>query len=793
MANTVASAGTNGGERRYEADIIWTTHGVPHITADDFGGLGFGQGWACARDHFAAIADHVLKVRSERSRFLGRGEGDQHVHTDLGYLALGVSERAEAMLATQPAELRDLVAGYAAGCNTWFAEHGRETLPAWCRDAEWIRPIDALDLWRVYVDLSIMGSGRNLIEYIGAAVPPGSDIDEPPPPAPPEPFTADPGLASNGWAFGGDQTATGRGLVMANPHFPWWGEGRFWECHLRIPGTLDVYGVSLIGTPLVQMGFNRHVGWTYTFSRGNRFTVYKLDLAEGRPTTYRCGDGERDMSPVRHRIEVADGAGGVEPLERTLWSSHYGPMLNLPMLGWSDGVGFTYRDANLDNDRFFSQILEMDRAGDLDELQTAVARQGIPWVNTLAADDTGRCWYIDSSTTPALSDEAVERFEHNIRTDPLTQLAYGLRVVLLDGSEPVFEWQDLPGAPSPGVLPFDQLPQIERRDHVFNANDPYWLAHSSEQIAKHSPLCGLYHDHISARTRMNAMLVRGDGPAGPSAAGRWTSDDVLRAVLGNHSSLAELLLDDVVPRLQAAGVVEVDGREADVGAAGEILGRWNRTFDIDSVGAVLWREFLASLSDDARNNRGPLFAEAYDPLDPVDTPHGLAAPPKSGPDPLVDAMARALHALESAGLAADVALGDCQFVDRGGRRFPLHGGFETEGVANVIAPLGTLARADLEPGPDMPDAVPGRTERTGLRVGGYPAVYGVSFLMVMSFTDDGPEGRGLLVYGQSGNPESPHHADQVDHFVRKELRPLRFTDAEIAADPVQEHRTVTSP
>jgi acyl-homoserine-lactone acylase len=239
-------------------------------------------------------------------------------------------------------------------------------------------------------------------------------------------------------------------------------------------------------------------------------------------------------------------------------------------------------------------------------------------------------------------------------------------------------------------------------------------------------------------------------------------------------------------------VVEVDGRAADVGATAALLEAWDGTYDLDAVGAVLWREFLASFGDDARADRGALFAEGFDADDPIATPRGLASADAGGTDAVVDAMARALHALDAAGLAPDVALGDCQYADRGGRRFPIHGGYEVEGIANVIAPVGTLARADLEPGPDLPDPVPGRTERTGLHVGGYPAIYGVSFLMVVSFTEDGPAGRGLLVYGQSGDPASPRHIDQMDDFVAKRLRPLRFTDEAIASDPVQDQRTVTA-
>lgn len=806
------------GDQHYEAEVIWTTHGVPHITAANWGSLGFGQGWACARDNAAAIADHVLKVRSQRSRFLGRGEADRHLHSDLGYLALGIGDAARAMAAAQPPAIRQLIAGYAAGYNAWLAEHGADALPAWCRGAPWVGPIDELDLYRVYVDLTLMGSGRNLVEYIGSALSPADSVHEPVPPVPPEPLATEPGLGSNGWAFGGAATANRRGMVMANPHFPWWGEGRFWECHLRLPGELDVYGVSLVGAPLVQMGFNRHVAWSHTFSCGSRFTVYQLSLVPGSPTTYRYGDDERPMDPTTFEVEVATdpwvlgdptGAGrsapvtagdiGTTTVTRTLWRTHYGPMLNLPMLGWSDAVGFTFRDANEGNDRFFGQVLAMDTAGSVGEFQDAVAaHQGTPWVNTLVADDAGRCWYVDPSTTPNLSVEAAAAFEEKVSTDPLTQLAYSLRVVLLDGSDPRFEWQDDPRAAAPGILPYDELPQIERDDYVFNANDPYWLVHGDARIAEHSPLCGLYHRPVSARTRMNALLAGGRGPfAGSGPDGRFTSDDVADAVLGNHSVMAELLLDAVLERIGDAGVVDVDGTPRDIGAAAAILARWDRRFDVDSVGAVLWREMLASFDESDRQNTrapgaGPLWDQPFDPDDPVGTPRGLAPPPAGGPDPVVVAVGRALDVLDSNGIAPDVPLGAVQFAERGGRRWPIHGGDEVEGIANIISSRGNLARADLDPHPVLSEAVPGRTERSGLRRAGYEAVYGVSFLMVVSFTDDGPDGRGLLVYGQSPDPDSPHNADQVGDFSAKRLRPLRFTDAAIAADPAHTTRTLRS-
>ncbi|HEX4951622.1 MAG TPA: penicillin acylase family protein, partial [Blastocatellia bacterium] len=42
---------------RYEAEIRRTSHGIAHITAKDYGSLGFGEGYAFAQDHLCSLAD----------------------------------------------------------------------------------------------------------------------------------------------------------------------------------------------------------------------------------------------------------------------------------------------------------------------------------------------------------------------------------------------------------------------------------------------------------------------------------------------------------------------------------------------------------------------------------------------------------------------------------------------------------------------------------------------------------------------------------------------------------------
>ena len=798
MKGMIVAAGADVGTGTYEASIRWTTHGVAHVEASDWGSLGFGQGWACARDHYAAICDHAVKVASQRSRHLGRGEGDRHLHSDLGYLGLGVAERAVAMASACSPEVVALVEGYAAGAASWFAEHGAAALPAWARELPWLRPVDVEDMWRIYVDMTLMASGRNLVGYVGAAVPPGAAADGVSPDG-----GGGSGLdaldprntpGSNAWAFGGDVTANGRGLVMGNPHFPWQGEGRFWECHLRLPGELDVYGVSLVGAPLVQIGFNRDVAWSHTFSRGHRFTVYSLDLVPGDPTSYRWGDEERAMTSTEVEVEVAglngpDGSpGSVEVVRRRMWSTHQGPMLDLPLLGWSEAMGFSYRDANLGNHRIMDHYLAMDQAASVAEVRKAFATiDGVPWANTLVADRDGDAWYVDASATPKLSAEAQAAFEERLTTDPITALAFTLRVAMLPGSDPTFEWLDDPAASQPGNEPFSALPELARRDGLFNANDPYWLASPHELLDRHPTLCGLYQSPVGARTRMNGLSVREAAERGD-----LDVDVVADLVLSNRGVTAELTLDGLLDRWDAAlasGSLDADQADALVRAV-PVLRAWDRRLDVGSVGAVVFREFLGSLPEGTVTDAGALWAEPYDPARPLDTPAGLAPVPESGPDPLVTALVAGVAVLDDLGIALDAPLGDVQFVERSGRRWPLSGGFELEGVCNVNASIGTLARADLEPTVDQGEVVPGRTERTGLHRTGYPVTYGVSFVMVAGFDDDGPVAKGLLVYGQSQDPESDHADDQLADYATKRLRPLRFHETDVAAD-VQESRTVS--
>ncbi len=780
LVSLLAAEFASQSKPHYSAEIRRTSHGIPHITAEDMGSLGFGEGYAFAQDHLCSLADQVVRARGERARFFGSGENNRHLNSDIAFRALGIYELARSMIQSMPEEQRAMIEGYVAGYNRYLSEVGANGVAGWCRGKEWVVPITAEDL--MAYNQSIVITSINFADMIATAAPPKNETTRVERVSIP-----DYEQASNGWAIGAERSASGGGMLLANPHYPWVGSNRFWEKHLVIPGQLDVYGVGLLGMPGVAIGFNRAVAWTHTVSAGQRFTLYTLELAPGNPTHYLYDGKEREMTSKVVSVAVRQPDGAVNQIERRIFFSHYGPVLNLPGFGWTAKRAVTIRDANANNTSTQAQWLAMNRARSLEEFKQAHAQyNAMPWVNTIAASADGRTWYADTAATPNVRPSALAVWLKRRESDPLTRTAWARGLVILDGSDSQFEWADDPTTRH-GVLPYTRMPQLERRDFVFNANDSYWLANPHQLLTGFSPLQGPEGTARSLRTRMNVLLlddVRPDGPAGKD--GKFTLDELAAAVLSNRSLSAELARDQLVERCEATPSVTVDGRAVDLRPACRILASWDGRYEVDRAGAVLWREFITQYQSAELQKEGAFFQHVFDPADPVGTPHTLT-PDKPGEPESLRKLARAVRLLEGAGIALDAPLGKVQFSDRGGRRIPIHGGESTyDGIANFVnyVPNGTT----LEPDPAFERVKGSRF----LTKDGYPINRGSSFVMALEYTAQGPRGQAFLTYSQAGDPASPLYSDQTELFSVKKWRRILFTEQEIKTDPNLKTLKITS-
>ncbi|MGI5238069.1 penicillin acylase family protein [Dactylosporangium sp. CA-139066] len=762
-AAAAADAVAAGG---YSAVIKRTSYGVPHISAANIGSVAFGQAWAYAEDRFCDLSDQIVKVRGERSRWFGPGADNANLATDFAYGSLGLYDRARAQLAQlQPEELQ-IVNGYVRGYNAFLATKGAARVPGWCAGQPWIGPITNVDLLAYERDIALLASGGALLAPIAAATPPSTV-------APPvsaaqvrsgvEQLTQqDKKLSSNGWALGADKTQTGKGMLIGNPHFPWEGELRFWESQLTVAGNVNVYGASLGGLPGVQIGFTDKVAWTHTIAAGSRYTFYLMTLDPSSPTKYVVDGRSESMTGKSVTVKVKQADGSLQSVTRTMWSTRYGPVLDLsaidPSLGWNGQTAISYRDANIDNDRLTRVWWNMARATDVNGLRASIGRdQGIPWVNTMATDSAGNALYLDSSPTPNLSPSAIAEWSSN----PLG---------LLDGSNSANAWVVAPGARSPGLVPFAQQPQLVRRDYVLNSNDSHWVPNANQFLTGFTPLQGPEGAPLTVRTRQNFKLV--------NSVAKFDLAGLATTILSGDTYTAAQVAAATVTACRARGTtpVVVDGTSVDVSPGCTVLATWDKQFELASRGAVLWRETVGAVvanNPDALNEAGALFGVPFNPADPTRTPRG--GPASSGE--LLAGLARGMLRMRAVGLALNVPLSQVQYTVKNGQKIPVPGSTENIGIANM-AQYQPLPGSSLEPFMDPGTFVPG----SDLTDKGYVVNYGTSFLLTLAYTSSGPSAKCILTFSESGDRTSSHYIDQTQLYSQKKLRDCRYSDSAISAD-----------
>lgn len=738
----------------YRATIERTTYGVPHITAGSYGGAGYGHGYAIAEDNLCTLADAFVTFRGERSKYFG-GDGQaaimgtfgtpQNLAADFFFRFVVDDERVAAFRDAQPANIRDLSKGFAAGFSRYVREiqagehDGRHQA---CRDADWLATISEGDVYRRLVALNLAASSANLLPAIASAQPPGAALTlrtagDDAVALNPDRFKVgqEAGIGSNTLAFGADVTDTGRSLLFANPHWYQLGVDRFYQLQLTIPGRLNVSGVSIMGAPMVLMGFNDNIAWAHTVSTASRFTVYALALSPEDPTVY-IKDGEpHAMTAVTVEVPVKQGDGSLQTVSRTLYESEYGPMINPavlnPAVSWNTTQAFTLRDINLENTRSFQNFFAFDHAESLEDFYDAITEfVGIPWVNTTAIGrDDDRALYSDITAVPNVPDAVLQGCAVPGFSAPLLEAG----VVLLGGTNSVCDWQNDPDNRQPGSFGPDNLPHLFRRDYVANMNDSYWLTNADNPITGFARIIGQEDYRQSLRSRLGHTLVEDRFAGADGLAGSKVSSENLRQIVVNSRNLsAELLKDEVLSAVCGAP----SGDEAQ---ACQVLTAWDNRANLDSVGAHIWTALFEGGDDyDGLRDIENLWATPFDAEDPVHTPRGLNS---AVTGQVQTAFSAAVAAVVESGVALDAEVGDYQKYLKPGTDISQFGGEGSEGYFTVL-------RNTYMHVVDFPEGEP-----------------------VRAFT--------FLTNGLSDDPASPYYGSYTQAYSQKNWHRVPFTREQI--------------
>lgn len=766
----------------YSATITRTEHDIPHIVAKDWGSLGFGSGYASAQTTICTLADTVLTARGQRSRYLGPDKlyddqvGMQGTNLQTDALVTDIHNRkvVEKLLADPKVgpgtEARQMIAGYAAGVNQYLRDIGGTTkIPdPTCRGAAYIKPnATALDMWYgVYLANLIASSGHFLKEIVDADPPtlnePGLPLgidDAVFSPLPEIPLdvtkllTSKLPIGSNATAIGKSATTTGSGMILGNPHFPWRGRYRFTQQHLTIPGKYNVAGGSLVGSPVVNIGWNNNVAWSHTVSTAYRFTPYEYQTVVSS-TKYLYGGKLKDLEHRIVKIQAKKADGSLETLTEDLYRTPEGYVLEAPgqFMGWTPLSFWAIRDANAEQLRTIDSFLNMGKAKTVGGL---LARQdagaGIPWVNTIAADRNGDVLYADHSVVPNVSNATASKCMTIIGR--VLHLAAGLPG--LDGGRAAgaCAWGTDSDAQRPGIFGPKNLPDAIRKDWVMNANDSYWLPNPKQKLEGFARIIGCEQCQRTMRTRMVDHYVI----------------DQLKKSKISPATLRGFEHQNRVWAAEAIGTnddlvtvcVKAEGSMTD---ACDALKNWDRRSNVDSRGYALFEAFVTRFPTSALPiTVGPdkAWKVQFDPNDPVETPRDLDES-EAG---IVTAMKEAIASLRAKNIPMNAKWGSLQVAgDDGAPPIPLGGGEgDNAGNANALASRTPVANTDHFK----------------------PITYGSSHIQSISFLPDGKvDARTILTYGQSENRKLSTSYDQTKLFSQKKWVSFPWTSAQISAHKV---------
>ena len=717
----------HGTDLQYDVEVRWTSFGIPHVKADDWASLGYGFAYATATDAVCVIAKDVQMVNGNLSAHFGSDSGN--LQSDIFHKAILTDAKLADYDAQQSARAKQMNAGYAAGYNRFLQDH-KDTLPQSCAGADWVRPITEKDLVRLAVGVGIRyGLGR-FQKQIAEASPDTQQAEL----ARAE-WALPTGIGSNAVAIGRDLSASGRGLLLGNPHYPWHGASRFHMIHLTIPGELDVMGASLLTTNRVALGFNNDIAWTHTVSTAKRFTLYRLVLNPQNPYEYLYDGAYRPIEKRSVTVSVRGDDGQLTTEQHQTYFTHYGPVVESAALGWKDGAAFAIRDAVIDNYLTAETYDALAKATSTAEIEAAISQQGVYWTNTIAADRDGNAFYADISGTPNIDEALLQRCQI-----PLPEsMSY---LILLRGEDSSCEWYDDPSSRVAGTLPAQKMPRVTRTDYVSNSNDSYWLSNADAPLEGYSPIIGAERTARSLRTRAGLTQLaelRGQKQ-------KLALEDLQSMLYNQRNYGAELLLDDVLR------VCEGDAELQDVCAA---LQNWDRTMHVGAQGGHVWREFWR----DAREIDG-LYAKDFDLADPVGTPAGINLENAEVQAQVKQALLAAAQRLADANIPLDAELGSIQYAQRNGVNIPIPGG---EGWAGMFS----MIRTNLQPDK------------------GYARIFhGNSYIQTVGWDAAGAlKAQGMLTYSQSPEPDSPHYKDLTELYSAGQWIDLPFTDAQISADP----------
>ncbi|HEX5052924.1 MAG TPA: penicillin acylase family protein [Planctomycetota bacterium] len=532
--------------------------GVAHVRGASDADAVFGMIYAQAEDDFHRIEVNYLTALGR----LAEAQGEEAIWSDLRMRLFIEPEALQAMYATSPEWLRELMDAWADGLNYYLHENP-DTRPLVLTHFE---PWMAL----AFSEGSIGGdiervSLRELEKFYG-----GTSKLAAMPREPREP------TGSNGFAIAPSRSASGKALLLINPHTSFFFRE---ELQMTSDSGLDAYGAVTWGQFFVYQGFNATAGWMHTSSNNDSIDEFAVAVTKADSGwTYSHGSATRPVHTRKVRISYRTPQ-GLASRDFTVHATHHGPVVR------ETGGKWIAVQLMQEPVKALTQSYLRTKARNLAEFRATMELHTNSSNNTVFADAEGNIAYFHANFIP--------------RRDPRFDWSNPV-----DGNDPATDWQ--------GVHSVDESPNVfnPRTGWIQNTNNWPWSAAGADSPRQSDYAKYFEHGEGENARGLHAIEVL-------SRESHFDLDKLVAAAFDPHLTTFDVLIPELVRRWEA--LPDGDERKAKLAEPVALLRAWDRCWGVGSEAttlAVFWGEDLWRHARAEPGTEGSSFAQRMATLAP---------------------------------------------------------------------------------------------------------------------------------------------------------------------------------
>lgn len=693
--------------------IVRDDWGIAHITGRTDADAVFGMVYAQAEDDFNRIEVNFLNSLGR----MAEAEGEAVLYRDLRQRLYVDHDSLKAMYARSPAWLKTLMDAWADGLNFYLAKNPNVKPRALTKFEPWM----ALSFTEGSIGGDIERVNVNALQafYTGTGLRAG--VESPEAPAALVDGNGDPALddfaldGSNGIAVAPKISATGRAILLINPH-----TSHYFRSELQMTSGegLNAYGAVTWGQFFIYQGFNENTGWMHTTSTADATDEFLQTVSEnGGKFSYKYGSADRPFAEKKVTLRYKTASGQLATREITTYHTHTAPVVRA-----QDGKWVTYRIMQ-EPIKALTQSYMRTKTRNIADYKRWMEQQANTSNNTLYADRDGN----------------IAHFYVNFV--PRRDSSFNWRQPV-DGSNPATEWK--------GLHTFDEVPNAVNPNSgwVYNANDWPWAAAGPDSPKRENFAPYVDAGNESARGRHAVMVLENQND--------FTIEKVRAAAYDTYMPGFDRNIPALIRAYDATPAG--DPLKARVAEQVELLRNWDLRWSITSVPTSLAIYYTTALQQAGRGGRAGGAPAG-----------GGAGGGRRGGGAGEPSAAMQLQALATACEQLTAQFGKCNTPWGDINRF--------QRIRNEITPTFDDNEPSIPvgfPGAGMTGSLASFAARAYPNTKKWYGSSGNSFVAVVEFGKDSVRAIAVTAGGESGDPKSKHFNDQAERYATGNLRPVYF-------------------